>query len=338
MSEATQMIRYLDGDQVEAVGADMNLALEAVEEVFRMHARNEVNLPSKVVLDMDERRHGRVNAMPAYLGGSFHICGLKWIAGFPNNPRKYGIARAHALIILNNADTGLPVAIIEGSRISALRTGAVTGIGGRYLARRDSQTLALIGAGVQAWTQFEAMQTVLERLTETRIFDIDRKKAESMQTRAASRWPDLKVSVADSPEEAITDADCVITATVADEPIVKAAWLKEGVFFAHVGSYQEEEEAVIQKADKVVVDLWEEVLHRRTPLLARMFEQGKIDASRIYADLGNIVEGRIPGRENNRERIFFSPLGLGSEDIALAARIFQRATASGLGTLLPFGQ
>jgi ornithine cyclodeaminase len=329
---------YLSGDDVDAAGANMPLAVDVVENVLSLHARGEVNLPSKVVLDMDERRHGRINAMPAHVGGDVKMCGIKWVAGFPSNPVRYGLPRANALVILNDPETGLPMAIIEGTRINALRTGAVTGVGVRYLARHDSRILGLIGAGVQARTQIDAVRLILPGIDEIRFFDVRREAAIGLEAWCRKNCPDVAVTVAQSPEPVVAGADIVITATVADEPIVKAAWLKEGVLFVHVGSYQEEEEAVVLQADKVIVDIWEEVLHRRTPLLARMCEAGTIDGSRIHADIAEVINGDKPGRENDTERIFFSPLGLGSEDIALGAEIYRRAVKLKLGLPLGFGR
>ena len=337
MNDPAHELLCLSASDVEATGLDMAEAIETVSQVLVMHARRQVNLPSKVILDMDERRHGRINAMPAHVGGDINACGIKWIAGFPNNPVRHGLPRANAMVILNDTETGVPLCVMEGSRISAMRTGAVTGVGARYLARPDTATAGLIGAGVQSRTQLEAMKVILEDLSAVRIFDVRLETAEQFAAWAGDRWPELDVAVADTAEEAVRGSDCVVTATVADEPIVKAAWLKEGVFFSHVGSYQEEEEAVVFQADKIVVDVWEEVLHRRTPLLARMYEAGKIDASRIYANIGEIVLGDKPGRETDAERIFFSPLGLGSEDIAVAAAVYRRAVEIGLGNRLPFG-
>jgi ornithine cyclodeaminase len=330
-------IVYLSQSDVEAAGLNMELALQGVETVLAMHGRDEVNLPSKVILDMDERRRGRINAMPGYIGGEFHICGIKWIAGFPGNPVKYGLPRANALLILNDADTGLPLAILEGTRISALRTGAVTGIGAKYLAKGNSGIIGMIGAGVQAHTQVDALMAVLPSINEIRIYDIRKESASELARHCQLRWEHLNLVHAESPQQAVEEADCIVTATVADEPIVKAAWLKEGVFFSHIGSYQEEEEEVIFQADKIVVDIWEEVLHRKTPLLARMFEAGKIDESRIHANIGDIICGRTPGRESDEERIFFSPLGLGSEDLAVGALTYKRAKEMNLGVKLPFG-
>jgi ornithine cyclodeaminase/alanine dehydrogenase-like protein (mu-crystallin family) len=122
--------------------------------------------------------------------------------------------------------------------------------------------------------------------------------------------------------------------TVADEPIVKDAWLKKGSLLTHVGSYQEEEEAVIFNTDKVVVDVWAEVLHRGTPLLAKLYKAGRIKEEKIYADIGDIVAGKKPGRTSRQERIFFSPLGLGSEDVAVASFVYREAKRKGLGITL----
>ncbi len=337
MNDSARPLLCLSASDVEATGLDMAEAIETVSQVLAMHARGQVNLPSKVILDMDERRHGRINAMPAHVRGGIDACGIKWIAGFPGNPARHGLPRASAVVILNDTETGIPQCIMEASRISALRTGAVTGVGARHLARPGATNAGIIGAGVQSRTQIEALRTVLTDLAEVRVFDVRREAVERFVAWAADRHHGLRVAVADTAEDAVRGADCVVTATVADEPIVRAAWLKEGVLFAHVGSYQEEEEQVILQADKIVVDVWEEVLHRRTPLLARMHEAGTIDRTRIHADIGEIILGDKPGRETDDERIFFSPLGLGSEDIAVAAAVYRRATEMGLGVRVPFG-
>jgi len=336
MSDSKHPLVYLSASDVQATGLDIAEAIEAVSQVLAMHAQGQVNLPSKVILDMDERRHGRINAMPAHVGGEINACGIKWIAGFPNNPVRHGLPRANAIVILNDTETGVPLCIMGAGRVSALRTGAVTGVGARHLARKDASTAGLIGAGVQARTQLEALEAVLDNLNTVRVFDVRRETAEQFVAWADDLWSELDVTIADTAEDAVVGADCIVTATVADEPIVKAAWLKQGVFFSHVGSYQEEEEAVILEADKIVVDVWEEVLHRRTPLLARMYEAEKIDASQIHANIGEIILGEKPGRETEDERIFFSPLGLGSEDIAVAAAVYRRAVEMGLGCPLSF--
>lgn len=324
---------YLSQEDVIATGMEMNRVLEVIESVLALHDAGEVNLPSKVILDLGERERGRINAMPAYLGGEFEICGMKWIAGFPKNPAKYGIPRAHALTILNDAETGVPLAVMDGTYISAMRTGAVTGVGAKYLANPDSETVGIIGCGVQSRTQLMALKAAVPSLRALRAYDIRREAAEGLVEWAAKNL-DLAGEAAAAPRQAVEGMDIVVTVTVADEPIVKDAWLKKGSLFTHVGSYQEEEEAVVLNTDKAVVDIWEEVLHRGTPLLARLFHAGKIGEERIHANIGAIVRGRKAGRENREERIFYSPLGLGSEDIGVASLVYREAKRKGLGVPL----
>lgn len=324
---------YLSQEDVLATGIDMPEVMDVIEKVLALHDEGQVNLPSKVILDLGERERGRINAMPAYLAGEFEMCGIKWIAGFPPNPAKFGIPRAHALITLNSGETGVPVAIMDGTYISAMRTGAVSGVGAKYLANPDSEVVGIIGCGVQARTQIMAIKAAIPSVKLVKGYDI-RIEASDSFTKWVSGYLGIEAEVVGSPQEAVEGSDIIATVTVADEPIVKDAWLKKGSFFAHVGSYQEEEEAVVLNADKVVVDLWHEVLHRGTPLLARMYEAGQIDETRIHANIGEIIRGKKPGRTRQEERIFFSPLGLGSEDVGVASWVYQEAKRKGLGTTL----
>lgn len=324
---------YLTQKDVVAAGLNMKLTLGTIEKVFKLHAEGKVNLPYKTVLDLGEKERGRINAMPAYVDGDIDRCGIKWIAGFPKNPWEHNLPRATGLIIINDSWTGIPLAVMDCTLISAMRTGAVTGVGAKYLARKDSEIVAMIGGGVQARTQLEALTNVLDNLKEVRVFDI-RKEVAEKYAKDMSEKTGLKVVAAVSPKEAVVGADVIVTVTVADEPIVKDAWVKEGSFFSHVGSYQEEEYEVVLHSDKIVVDVWEHVLHRKTPVLAKMYLDGTLSEDRIYSNLGDIIIGKKKGRENDKERIFFSPIGLGSEDIAVASMIYLKAKEKGLGTVL----
>jgi N-[(2S)-2-amino-2-carboxyethyl]-L-glutamate dehydrogenase len=324
---------YLNQEDIQATGLDMATTIPIVEKVLALHDEGKVNLPSKVILDLNERERGRINAMPAHIGGDIEICGMKWIAGFPLNPVKYGLPRAHALIILNDSWTGVPLAIMDGTYISAMRTGAVTGVGAKYLANPDSEVVGLIGCGVQARTQIMALKAAIPSVRFLKAYDL-REEASKQFAQWASGELGIEAVPVGSAREAVVDSDMIATVTVANEPIVKDAWLKKGSFFSHVGSYQEEEEAVILNTDKVVVDLWQEVLHRGTPLLAKLFHVGKITEEKIYANIGEIIRGKKPGRTRREERIFFSPLGLGSEDVAVAEFVYREARKKGIGVTL----
>ena len=326
--------RYLSQAQLKAAGLDMELALEVVEEALRLHALGEDILPHKISLDLGEPDRGRVNVMPGYVGGHFDVCGLKWIAIVPNNPQRYGLPSLNGLMILGDADRGTPVAVMESSLVTSLRTGAATGVAAKYLARPDSISVAIIGAGVQSRTQLLALHAVLPRLTDVRVYDI--------HAEAASRYAiemggalGLPVRAMDAPEACVVGADVVVTATVADEPIVRDAWVKEGSLFVHAGSNQEEEYDVVRHSDGVYVDDWPGMVHRRSQTLARMRNEGLIDDTVIAAELGQVITGAKPGRRTSGERLYFCSVGMGTEDAALGQAALRLAESKGLGTMLP---
>jgi ornithine cyclodeaminase len=323
---------YLTRADVRATGVDMAMVMDAVEDSFRLHHQGQTNLPHKTVLDMGERERGRGNAMPAYVGGEYDVFGIKWIAGFPKNPMLHGLPRATGFFILNDSWKGVPLAIMDCTLLSAMRTGAVTGVGAKYLARSDSESVAMIGAGVQARTQLEALKVALPGLKEARVFDIQCETAEAYAAEMGEKLS-MDVRAVGNAEAAVRDADVVVTVTVADEPIVKEAWMKPGSFFSAVGSYQEEEFAVVENSDKVVVDGLEHVLHRGTPVIALMVAQGTIEEADIL-ELGAIVGGGAPGRETPDERIFFSPIGMGTEDVCVCNNVYRLAVEKGIGTSL----
>lgn len=323
---------YLTRKEVEATGVDMPLVMESVEDSLKLYFQGKTNLPHKTVLDMDERERGRCNAMPAYVGGEYDIFGIKWIAGFPNNPIRHNLPRATGVIILNDSSNGMPLAIMDCTYISAMRTGAVTGVGAKYLARPDAESVAMIGTGVQAYTQMEALMVAVPGLKTLRTFDICREASEQYAARMSEKWG-LKAWAVDSPGAAVRDADIIVTVTVADEPIVKDEWIKPGSFFSAIGSYQEEEFEVVTNSDRIVVDSLEAVLHRRTPVIALMVEAGAIRSGEI-SEIGAIISGRSPARRGPEERIFYSPIGLAVEDISVACRVYQLAKEKQIGTYL----
>jgi len=325
---------YLTQSDVRKAGLTMALTLEIVENVFKLHSLDQVNMPHKTVLDLGERERGRVNAMPAYVGGEVDVCGIKWISGFPKNPHKHNLPRGIGLLIINDSWTGVPLAIMDATLISAMRTGAATGVGAKYLARQDASKVALIGAGVQARTQLEALKETLPNLRLAHAYDVNSEAAQTFATEMESQLG-IEVRAVDTPQEAVEGADVIATVTVADEPIVKDAWVKSGSLFAHVGSYQEEEDAVVTNSDLLVVDDWGAVLHRETPILAKMFLEGNLSETDIHANLGEIILGQKTGRRSENDRIFYAPIGLGSEDVAVGFEIYRLAKEKGLGRQIP---
>ncbi|MCW3975306.1 MAG: ornithine cyclodeaminase [Candidatus Bathyarchaeota archaeon] len=328
---------YLSQEDVLAAGGlDMKMSMEAIEKAFRLLNEDKVIIPSKIVLVLppSERERGRINGLAAYIGGDWEMAGIKWVPSFPKNPQERGLPRANALIILNDTHTGLPLSVMDGTILSAMRTGAVGGIGAKYLAREDSEVVAIIGLGVQARTQALALKEALPNIKEIRGYDIVKEKAAKIASEI-EEMTSISTKVFDNPRDVVEGADVIDTVTLADEPIVKDKWIKDGSLFIHMGSYIEEEYEVVLHSDKIIVDDWEVVKHRKTPILARMYDQGLISDKDIYANLDVIVAGKKPSRENDNERIFFSPIGMAHEDVAVASMVYDRAKREGIGQKLP---
>lgn len=323
---------YLNQADIRATGIDMKAAMTAVEEAFILHHQGKVLLPHKTVLDMGERERGRCNAMPSYVGGQYDAFGIKWIAGFPQNPKKYGMPRATGFFILNDADKGFPLAVMDCTLLSAMRTGAVTGVGAKYLARQDSEVVAMIGTGVQARTQIDALMEAVPNIKKVKGYDVNFAAAQQYAKEVKEKFG-VETEAVLTPEAAVRDADIIVTVTVADEPIVKEAWMKKGSYFSAVGSYQEEEFEVVLNSDKVIVDGLEHVIHRVTPVVALMIQNGMIKEENVI-ELGEILCGEKPGRKTKEERIFFSPIGMGTEDLCLSYRAYKMALEKGIGQKL----
>jgi ornithine cyclodeaminase len=221
---------------------------------------------------------------------------------------------------------------MDGTLVSAMRTGGVTGVAAKYLARRDSKTAGIIGAGTQNRTQLMALKEALPGLASVRVYDLS---AERSRVFAAEVEKSLGIEIkpAASGREAVEGADVVVSATTAKEPVVMADWLAPGSFYSHVGGY-EAEYAVVERADRIVVDDWYQIKHRLTQTLAIMFGEGLIGDDRIDAELGAVVAGDKPGRQNPREKIYFNSVGMAIEDVTVAKRIYDTAVKKKIGTTL----
>jgi ornithine cyclodeaminase/alanine dehydrogenase-like protein (mu-crystallin family) len=330
--------RYLTQEEVAlAGGLDMALVLDTVEEVFALFGKGECILPSKVVLrwgDMESERtsRGHINAMPGYVGGEYDMAGQKWAAGFYSNPADYGLPSVTCLVILNDPYRGVPVAVMDGTLISAMRTGAQAGVAAKYLARKDSQTVGLIGAGVQSRTLLMAFKTALPGLSHVLVYDLSAARSQSFCDEMRGRL-DMSFEIAGSSREVASRADILSTATTAVSPIVKQGWGVEGSLYCQMGAL-EVEPLAIREYDKIIVDNWHEIQHREVPALAVAKTQGVISDEDIDAELSEVVLGTKPGRESAAERIFFSAVGMGLLDIAVGTRLLRQAEEQGIGTML----
>lgn len=329
MSRAVKFL-YLTQEQViECGGLDMIQTIKALEKVFRLLDEGECIEPQAPIIKWNGLHGRRISMHPAYIGGDVQVSGIKWIPSNPQNPVKRNMPRANALTILNDPETGFPLAVMDGTVISAMRTGAVVGLGARYLARPDAEVAGLIGAGVINRTQLMALHATLKQLRLVRLFDLVPKKAHAFATEMNERL-DLEIQVTNSAQAAVEGADVVAPATNVgrDERYIHVEWIQEGAYLANLSVNDYTFDAVLA-CDKIVVDNKKQ-LELPEAILTDMVAEGLVNPNDVV-ELGAIVNGKKPGRIHDDERIFFSPLGMGIEDLVNAHRVYQEACRRGIG-------
>jgi N-[(2S)-2-amino-2-carboxyethyl]-L-glutamate dehydrogenase len=327
---------YLDQEAVLDAGVlDMERAMQVVGRVMAAFEEGRVRQPGKVVLrkgnDSKSEVNGRINGLCAFVNHELPSMGMKWVASFPRN-RERGLPRASALIILNSPETGFPIAMMDGTIISAMRTGACTGLGSRYLAPHKTSKIGMVGAGVQARTQLLGLYTALPQVEQIAVWNRTPERGDAFVNECRRRWH-APVFRTETMAEALTDADVVLTITTADEPIIPARYIKPGALTIQLSGHECEFE-LVKQCSKIVVNNWDACKHRgiRTP--AVMYLQGLLKDQDIYCSLGDLLLGRKPGRESEEERIHFTPDGMGATDVALAFDLYQRAGRLGIGQRL----
>jgi ornithine cyclodeaminase/alanine dehydrogenase len=321
-----QQILYLSKKEAAETGITMPEVIEAVEQAFEEKGKGRVEMPPKP--GVHSKPDSFIHAMPAYIAATGAI-GVKWVAGYPQN-RERGLPYISGLLVLNDPDTGLPLAVMDCVWITAMRTGAATAVAARRLARRNSRTLGVLGAGVQGFSNLEALK-VLFPIEQVRAYDVDPKQLERYEQRVHQRWPEIELARARQPREAVEGMDMVVTAGPIVRPphaTIRAGWMTEGAFASMVDfdSYWSGE--ALQEVDKFTTDDIPQLQHYKTLGYFQSIPP-------IYAELGDLVTGKKAGRQSERERTVACNLGLAIDDLAVAPLVYRRAVEKGLGTRLP---
>jgi len=317
---------YLTQTDVESAGLTMAEIIELVERAFHEKGEGRVEMPPKPGIHPGGGDNF-IHAMPAYIP-AMNAAGLKWVSGFPGNHQR-GLPYITGLLILNDPETGLPISVMDCVWITAMRTAAATAVAARRLARPDSTVLGILGCGVQGLTNTEALN-VLFPLEKVMAYDVKPEAVEAFAEDITSRF-DLEVVPVETPREAVTSCDMVVTAgPILKEPhaTIQAGWLDAGAFASLIDfdSYWHPE--AMKEVDKFCTDDIAQLEHYRSI----GYFQG---IPRIHADLGELVTGRKPGRERPEERTIACNLGLAIDDMAVAPAIYQRAVEQEIGTWLP---
>jgi ornithine cyclodeaminase len=327
---------YLNKTDVQQLSGDSaRLYVDAVTHALSLHAQRDFVQPLKPYL----RWHGpaghiadRIIAMPAYIGGETPVAGIKWIGSKHDNPARHNRARASAVIVLNDPETHYPVAIMEGSIISAMRTAAVTTVAAQHLARANFAQVSCIGCGPIGHMQLVTLLEYFPAVAQVTLYDLQPSQSASLAATLGERFPSVRFTMAASAEQAVRAGEVLITATVADKPYIPFSWLRPGAFVSNV-SIMDVEPEVFCKADKVVVDDWDQC-NREKKVIHQLVQAGQFSREQLHAELGEIVIGARPGRESETEIILLNPMGMAVEDVACAQALYHYAARVGIGTIL----
>ncbi|GAB6171161.1 alanine dehydrogenase [Paradesulfitobacterium aromaticivorans] len=318
---------YLSRNDIASLNMGMAETISLLEESFLEKAKGMVDALPKIELH-PKRDDDFINAMLCSFP-KFKAAGLKWISAYPGN-REKGLPYLSGLIVLNDSETGIPLAIMEAGIMTAIRTGAVTGLSAKYLARKDSQTVSILGCGVQARTQLEAVLATCPEVKLVKAYDISQEAAARFATDMVVKFK-VTVEKAQSPQAAVMDSDIIVTAgpiLANPNPVIEGSWLKEGCFGAPIDYDSYWQRSAFETMSRIYVDDVPQFESHRT--------MGYFNAvPPVYGDLADLVSGKISGRLNDSERIIAVNLGLSLEDIAVAAMVYDQALKQGLGQLLP---
>ncbi|HTU01642.1 MAG TPA: ornithine cyclodeaminase family protein [Candidatus Sulfotelmatobacter sp.] len=310
-------------------------AIRIVEEAFRQLALGQVLMPQRSVIHVGP--HGGVYlGMPAYIGGAVDALAIKVVTVYANNPTRHNLPTTIGTLLLNDPRTGAPLAVMEAGYLTAVRTGAVSGVATKHLARPNATRVGVFGAGVQARAQLQAVCAV-RKIQSAAVYDSDGQRAREYAREMGSQLK-LLVTAVDTPRAAVEGMDIILTASSAGQPIFDGAWLAPGQHINGVGSHspkaRELDTATIVRS-KVVPDFPDACLAEAGDLLIPLSE-GAITKAHLHAGLGEVVAGLKPGRENDQEITLFKSVGLALQDVATASFVYKKALETHTGVEFSF--
>jgi ornithine cyclodeaminase len=330
-------LRFLSGPDIDSLGLTNAEILAAVEGAVRAHGDGHAVIEPRVHLIPDNGGAGHFNVLRGALAepGPGGVSGIKVVGDFVSNYAA-GLPSELGLLTLYDPQTGVPQAIMDATMITACRTGAMTAVGARYLARPDARVLGHVGARGTAFWNVVLLDTLFG-LEEIRVTS-RRPESREAFARQLAGVTSTPVRVVATPEEVFDGADILVEASrlTEPEPLLRTAWVKPGAFVVPYGTISAVELDLLDVMDKVVVDDWREAQAGRFGALRRHVDTGRLSAQSLYAELGQIVTGRKPGRERDDERILFWHRGLAILDIAVGLAILRRAEHRDAGTMLRY--
>jgi len=324
-------ILYLSNEDVKKV-LDLGRAIDITEQALRDHSEGRViwSTPEDFAIKPDKGWQSWVTGCALTSVAGFRIRSIKAAGGSrdvsrpPRGPRR--------ILILSDREGGEIRAIMDEDWCHAVRTAAAATVACRLLARKNAATMAMLGAGDTA----RAAVPVMAKAFDLKEIRVTSRTPDSRRTYAdeVGREYGLNIRPLESTEEALRGADIVVSATTTSAPFVQNSWLGDGITVYSIGKHQEMESVFYKKADKFVVDSWEHCKNKSD--MQRMLNENYLSEKDLHAELPELLAGKKPGRESDRERIFIRAIGLVNQDIALAKHIYDSALENGMGTRLPY--
>ncbi len=328
------MALLLDRQTIQGL-LDMDRMIEILERAFGELASGSAIMPQRTAV-ADADVNGWYAFMPAQLKGMGAL-GVKSVTVYKDNPASYGAPATLATILLMDSRTGQTVAVMDGGYITAMRTGAVTGLATKYLARADSKIAGVMGAGVQARTQLWGMACVAD-LDRALVFSLDPPEAQRAFAEEVSAQLGIPVETAASGRDLVERVDILSLATTATTPIIDGDWIGPGLHVNGIGSHA----VGVRELDTKTVVMSKLVCDQVDACLAEAgdiqipIEEGALDAADIYGEIGELITGAKAGRESEDEVTLFKSVGLSIQDISAAHYVYQRAVEEGVGTEFAF--
>jgi ornithine cyclodeaminase len=327
-------IDYLNAFDIEALDLSNDEILGAIETSLGAQGRHETVIEPRVHLEPDASFHGHFNVLRGYVA-PLSLAGIKVVGDFVDN-YKLGYPSEFGVLNLFDPRTGVPKAILDATAITDMRTGAVTAMGAKHLARKGSKVLGHIGArGTAYWNV-----RLLDHLFDFDEIRVHSRRPESRDAFGAKLAADLgkKITVTDNWRDCVEGADIVVEASRLDapEPMLKTEWIKKGAFVVPYGTMSAIELSLTDIMDKLVVDDWGQCKGGKFGSLRAHVEAGKLSEQTLHAELGQIVAGLKPGRQSDEETILLWHRGLSLSDIALGSALLEKAKAANLGQRLRF--
>lgn len=320
-------VRYLSSDDVAALMPPMKEVVEIVEETLRQHGEGSTSMPPKIdVGGLDDDAF--VHAMPAHVKESGAL-GIKWVAGYPRNAEK-NLPYIHGTMILNDPETGRPLALMDARQITAVRTGACTAVTAKHLADPNSEVMTIVGCGVQGRVNIEALLAVFPDTERMLAYDIDPAAQEKFADEVMTTF-DLASIIPPDAEEACVGGHVIVTATPIlkePEPFIEPAFIQTGTCCVSLDFDAAFDSACFERADLFITDDLAQYAHYK--------EHGHFGAFEgPSAELGAVVAGKGPSRPEGDPIVMAANLGLGVLDVALARKLLDAAEAQNRGTELP---